>query len=159
MSRRTRSTVKFVCSALAATLSSVSMFSTPMLQGPAVPFSPAAGDHGDFASAAQADPPAVEDLRREAGTKLAATAAAELKEALPFKEELALLRKRQAEPRQVDLRLVGLDLREIGVVREISRQARCQAVLHVEAPVGIDIAFDGRIAGSGPWSRARWRTA
>ncbi len=36
-----------------------------------------------------------------------------------FEEELALFRKRQAEPRQVDLRLVGLDLREIGVVGEV----------------------------------------
>ena len=43
--------------------------------------------------------------------------AAEGERALVLEEELALLGKEQAEAREVDLLLVGLDLREVGVVR------------------------------------------
>ena len=48
--------------------------------------------------------------------------AAERERALVLEEELALLRKEQAEAREVDLLLVGFDLREVGVVGEVGRQ-------------------------------------
>ena len=47
----------------------------------------------------------------------AGAAAGEVEHAAAFEEEVALLGKEQAEPRQVDLLLVDLDLREVGVVR------------------------------------------
>ena len=37
----------------------------------------------------------------------------------PLEEEVALLGEEQAEPRQVDLLLVDLDLREVGVDGEV----------------------------------------
>src|SRR5262245_38816106 len=62
-----------------------------------------------------------------ASTTIAAAAAlapdAELEDAGVLEEEVALLGKQQVEPREVDLLLVGLDLREIGVDREVPRQA------------------------------------
>ena len=60
-------------------------------------------------------------------------AAAEAEEPLVLEEELALLGKEEAEAGQVDLLLVGLDLREIGVVGEVGREVRRHAVLRVEA--------------------------
>ena len=49
--------------------------------------------------------------------------AAEREDALPFEEEVALLREEQAEARQVDLLLVLFDLREVGVVGDVGGQA------------------------------------
>ena len=57
---------------------------------------------------------------------------AEGERALVLEKELALLGKEQAEAREVDLLLVGLDLREVGVVGEVGRQVLRDAVLHVE---------------------------
>ena len=81
--------------------------------------------------ALQADAPAVEDRGRIAAS--AAAHAAEREDALPFEEEVALLWKLQVEARQVHLRFVHLDLREVGVVGEVGGQALRQAVLDVEA--------------------------
>ena len=67
----------------------------------------------------------------------------ELEDARVLEEEVALLRKEQAEPRQVDLLLVGLDLREVGVDGEVPRQAARDAVLHVEA--GLEVADRRRL--------------
>jgi hypothetical protein len=77
-------------------------------------------------------------------TAAAIAARTELKYAGVFEEEVPLFGKEQVKPRQVDLLLVGLDLREIGVEREVPRETRCDAVLHVEA--GIEIAPVGRDA-------------
>ena len=43
---------------------------------------------------------------------------AELEDLRVLEEERPLLREEQREPREVDLLLVGLDLREVGVDRE-----------------------------------------
>ena len=59
------------------------------------------------------------DLVRSARPEVAAAAAlarvAECEDALVFQEEIALLGKEQVEARQVDLLLVGFDLREVRV--------------------------------------------
>ena len=87
--------------------------------GPGLPGEPAAADDRHGARSAQPDAPAVEDCRRVAAAGPAAGPAAEGEDALPFEKEFPLFRERQAEPRQVHLRLVRLDLREIGVVGEV----------------------------------------
>ena len=98
----------------------------------------------------QADLPAEEEdhvLRRvlapaattAAATTAAGVARAELEHAGVLEEEIALLGEEQVEARQVDLLLVGFDLREVGVDGEVPRQARRHAVLHVEAGVVVAI--------------------
>ena len=84
----------------------------------------------------EADAPAVEQHRRVAA---AARHAAEREGVAVLEEELALLGKEQAEPRQVDLLLVGLDLREIGVEREVGDQVLRDGVLHVEPRVAAEV--------------------
>ena len=74
-----------------------------------------------------------------------------------LEEELALLGEEQVEARQVDLLLIGFDLREIGAVGRVERQRRRQAVLDVEpfavvVPVSerfgrLDLAGDPRLRG------------
>ena len=59
----------------------------------------------------------------------------QLEELRVLEEERALLGKEQREPRQVDLLLVGLDLREVGVDRDIERQVGAHAPLDVETHV------------------------
>src|SRR4029453_6838146 len=66
-----------------------------------------------------------------------AAGAAELVDAGVLEKEVTLLRKEQAEARQVDLLLVGFDLREVGVDGEIPRQPAGDAVLGVEPDVGV----------------------
>ena len=46
-----------------------------------------------------------------------------------------LLREKEVEACQVDLLLVGLDLREVGPEGRVQRQRRCEAVLEIEAGV------------------------
>ena len=71
-------------------------------------------------------------LRVAAAAAATPAAAAERERALVLEEELALLREEQAEAREVDLLLVGFDLREVGVVGEVGRQALRDAALRVE---------------------------
>ena len=78
----------------------------------------------DDAAAVEADAAAVEQVRRVGAAAAAAgiaaarcAAAPEVEQAAALEEELALLRKEQVEARQVDLLLVDLDLREVGVDR------------------------------------------
>ena len=70
--------------------------------------------------------------------------AAERERVAVLEKELALLGEEQAEPRQVDLLLVGLDLREIGVVGEVRGQVLRDAVLHVEPHVAVEVVRDRR---------------
>ncbi len=77
----------------------------------------------------------------------------EVEDAGAFEEEIAKLREEQAEPRQVDLLLVRLHLREVRVVGEVQREAGREAVLQVQAGFeqrlfrGIQRAFE-RPAGA-----------
>ena len=90
----------------------------------------------------QPDPAAVEHDRRgvaaadEAAGKIAAGAvdrhAAERERALVLQEEVAFLRKEQIESREVDLLLVRLDLREVGVDRQVGDESLRHGILHVE---------------------------
>jgi hypothetical protein len=71
-------------------------------------------------------------------------AAAEPEQPAVLEEELALFRKEQAEPGEVDLLLVGFRLREIRVVGEVGGQVLGQAILHVDAEVRIRLVGDRR---------------
>ena len=100
-----------------------------------------AGPDGHRPSLIQTDAPAVEQDRGVGPCVLACGRdPTERERALVLEEELALLREEQAEARQVDLRFVGLDLREVGVVREVGAQALRQPVLQIEAHVCVQIA-------------------
>ena len=92
-------------------------------------------DRNRVAGVRQADAPAEEQphvLRRvlppaaaaASATAAATAAAAELEDAGVLEEEVALLGKEQAEARQVDLLLVGFDLREVGVDGEVPGRGR-----------------------------------
>ena len=58
---------------------------------------------------------------------------AELEDRRVLEEERALLREEQIEPREVHLLLVGFDLREVGVDREVGGEVRTHSPLHVDA--------------------------
>jgi hypothetical protein len=102
--------------------------------------------------ALQANAPAVEQDRRTSACLLATQGyAPEPEHPLVLEEELTFLREEQAEPCQVHLLLVGLHLREVGVVGEVGAQVLGHGVLRVEArvpaPVGTPTDF---IAGAPP---------
>ena len=65
------------------------------------------------------------------------TAPSEIEDAAPLQEKLSLFRKEEAESSQVNLLLVNLDLREVGVVGKISGQILGYAVLDVDANISI----------------------
>ena len=159
MSRRRRSAVKLVDGLLSC--SRCWMFSAPTDQPPTRPVRRDAGQQRNrIAGRRQADLAAEEEdhvLRRvlapaaatAAATTTAGVARAELEHAGVLEEEVALLGEEQVEARQVDLLLVGFDLREVGVDGEVPRQPRGHAVLHVEARV---VILD-RAPTSGSWLR------
>ena len=62
------------------------------------------------------------------------TAAGEVEDAAALEEELPLSRKEQVEAGQVDLLLVNLDLREVGVDGEVGGQVLRDAVLTSRPP-------------------------
>src|SRR5439155_11625693 len=65
--------------------------------------------------------------------------------ALSLEEEFALLREEEAEPGQVHLLFVFLDLRKVRVVRHIGRQPFGQSIFHVESGVAGEIVrYGGR---------------
>ena len=63
----------------------------------------------------------------------------EVEDAGALGEELALLREEQAEARQVDDFLVGLHLREVGVIREVGDQIVGEADLEVAAVLRVGV--------------------
>ena len=69
----------------------------------------------------------------------------EVEDALPLEEEVALLREEQAEARQVHLLLVDLDLRKVGVHRQVERHVAGDAVFRVDADVAIDLFDTGGV--------------
>ena len=79
---------------------------------------------------------AVGDADATAEKQIDLAAPAHGEEPAVFEEERPLFREVQVESRQVDLLLVHLDLREVGVVGEVEIQARRHADLPVDAPVG-----------------------
>src|SRR5205085_2378784 len=82
---------------------------------------------------------AEEQNRRAAGaSEEVGFGSSELEDSLPFEKELALFRKQQVEPRQVHLLVVGLDLREVGVVREIGDDAPREPIFGVEAELTVE---------------------
>ncbi len=91
--------------------------------------------------------PAVEQDRRVADARELARPglAAEGEDALVLEEELALLGEVEAEPGEVDLLLVGLDLREVGVHGQIRHQVLGDAVLDVEPRVRGRVVGDRRV--------------
>ena len=71
--------------------------------------------------------------------------AAKLKQALVFQKELAFFWKEEAEAGEVDLLLVGLDLREVRVVGEVRGQVLCHSVLDIEPEVAVALVRDRRV--------------
>ena len=64
-------------------------------------------------------------------------AAGEREHAEALEEEIALLGEEQVEPRQVDLLLVDLDLREVGVEGEVGGEVLGDAVLRRSPPTRV----------------------
>ena len=133
MSRRSRSAVKLVAGTPRS--SRCWMFSAPTEYAPcAAGQARAAQDRDRLAGSDKADPPAEEEAhvlrsgsaarRRVAAAATLAADIAELEDALVLEEEIALLGEEQVEPREVDLLLVGFDLREVGVDGEVPARAR-----------------------------------
>ena len=89
----------------------------------------AADDVDRLAVGQQADAPREEQIDR--------LRLPELKELRVLEEERTLLGEEQREARQVDLLLVGFDLGEVGVDRQIERQVGAHAPLDVEADVAV----------------------
>ena len=96
----------------------------------------------------QPDPPAVEHRRRIRGLRRAhlraGATAGEIEHAAALEKEVTLLGKEQAESREVDLLLVDLHLREVGVDGEVGGQVRRDAVLHIAANIAIEVVLDRR---------------
>ena len=138
-SRRARSTVKL--SLGWPIVDSVWTVISPTPMPPARPVSrPPAAIGSGSPSRRQADAPAEEqqDLffgRREprVAQPRFARDVAEIEHPGVLEKELPLLRIEQAELRQVHLLLVGFGLREVGQHRDVERQRRRDAVLHVDA--------------------------
>ena len=126
------------------------MFRQPTLYLPDLARDAAADVDRDHRGRVEPDAPAVEQGRRDATCwrssrrpgRWSDRRAPKSKMPRPFEEELALLRKQQAEPRQVHLLLVHFDLREVGVHRDVRGQVRGDAVLHVDAGVALPTSFD-----------------
>ncbi len=116
-----------------------------------------AGDDRHRLPVAQADPAAEEQDRNRA--RPLARLAAEIEDPLSLEKEVALLGEEQAESREVDLLLVFLDLREVGVDREVGGQAAGQPVLHVDADVAPEVVAEGNARRAIGRQRRRPRTA
>ena len=85
--------------------------------------------------------PSVADADAAAEEQIDLAGIADREEAGVLEEERPLLREEQREAIEVDLLIVDLDLREVGVDGRVERQARREAVLDVAA----DIAEHRRI--------------
>ena len=96
---------------------------------------PAAVDRNGLARRTDPDPTTEEQL------DLAGIADRE--EAGVLQEERALLREEQIEAIEVDLLIVDLDLREIGVDGAVEREARRQAVLDVHSGIAVELGIGG----------------
>ena len=113
--------------------------------GADAPRQPPSSLDGNDTALVEADPPAVEQRGRV--TRTESTGASERECALVLDEEVTLLRKEQAESGQVDLLLVGLHLRKIGVVGEIGRQVLGDLVLHIHTRIEAEVVPDLRARG------------
>ena len=74
---------------------------------------------------------------------------AEAEQPGPFQEEFALLGKEQAEAGEVDLDVVRLYLREVGIERGVQGKVGRDRVLHVEAQIVEGLGSGGRAPGDG----------
>ena len=83
-----------------------------------------AGTERRNASAVETDPPAEKEIGRDAtaGAQAGARASGKRERAEVLQEEIPFFGKEQVEPREVHLLLVHLDLREIGVGRDVDGQ-------------------------------------
>ena len=124
-----------------------------MLKGPAFPVQTTSGDDRYGLAVVEPDAAAEEQHRRrpaepltaeEEGGGVGAEPAAELEDPLSLEEELAFFWKKEAEAGQVDLLLVHLDLREIGVVGEIGCQSLRDTILDVEPDIPVELVQHGR---------------
>src|SRR5207244_3299639 len=94
---------------------------------------PRAGVQRNLTSVLEADSPAVEQCRR-----IAAGPSSEIEDALVLQEEIALLRKEEAEAGEVDLLLIRFDLCEVGVVGQVGGEPARHAHLYVETAIAAE---------------------
>ena len=99
---------------------------------------------GDRLAAGEADPPAEEEFHPAAE----GTPAADPELARVLQEEGPLFGEEEAETVEVDLLIVGLDLREVRVQGHIEREARGDAVLEVHAAVPFGAAIGDAVVAS-----------
>ena len=99
----------------------------------------------DFPSAVEADT-AAEEQDGSVATEPSGHAA-KLKQTLIFQKELALFRKEEAEACEVDLFLVGFNLREVRVVGEVGGEVLRHTVFHIESSVAPDVIADSGRGG------------
>jgi len=99
----------------------------------------AAGAKRDHPGAVQANPAAEEEVRRvaETGAEAGAGAARESERAEALEKKVALLGEEQVEARQVDLLLVDLDLREVGVDGEVGGDVLDIVVVEEDPRIGL----------------------
>ena len=112
---------------------------------------PRSADDGDrLPPVRQADAPREEEVGHPPE---AAAARPDVEHPGVFEEEVALLRKEEREAGQVDLLLVHLHLREVGVQGQVEVEARRYAVLDVQAvvvePRAVEAALDAILPPAG----------
>ena len=140
MSRLTRTTEKFVAGAPDTVASPVWMFTTPRLNAPTRPVSrPPTSIGTSWPGAIRSGGCGTRRACRRHRRQTASARAPRRQTAPGSREELPLLGKKQAEPGEVDLLGIRLDLGKIGVDGEVGRQILRQAVLNVEAEVPAEV--------------------
>jgi hypothetical protein len=84
-------------------------------------------------------PAAADETAAEVAAGTVDRHAAKRERPLVLEEEVALLRKEEAEPCEVDLLFIGLDLREVGVDREVGNEPLRDAIFQVETGFGFRV--------------------
>ena len=158
MSRRSRSTVKLVDSAPALWRSSVWTLRAPTSKDPTFPVTrppPRIGTGSPLwrpmrrlknSVGALTPPPPKPPLPRPRPPP-PTPPVPKTKMPRPSQKELPLFGEEKAEPREVHLLFVHLDLGEVGVVREIGRQVVGDPDLEVQPRVGVEVIADLGIGG------------
>ena len=65
-------------------------------------------------------------------------------DALVLQEKLTFFREEQAEPREVDLLLIGFDLGEVRVDRDVGHEVLRDAVFDIEPDVPVQLVGERR---------------
>ena len=108
-------------------------------------------ENRNFRAAIKADAPTEEHdgrVGRPVEGERARIPSAKIENTLPLEKELAFLGKEEAEAGEVHLGLFGLDLGEIGVVREVENESFRHAIFRVEAEIGVARVLERYVRGT-----------